>query len=347
MTQMGNALTRRWLAVGILLAALLFAGVCFAIAQAPRYPDKPTRIGVLAAPIAHFDNRDPAQTRFGLLEFRGGLVLASNFRSFGGISAIHTDARGHLLGLTDKGAWLRGRIVYRAGRPSHIADAEMAPIRGPDGKPLAARGWYDAESLADAGDGRFYIGIERVEKLVRFDIGRDGLAARGEPIAVPADFRTLTRNRSLECLAVPPKGASLAGALIAVTEASLDAVANLRAYVIEGRRVTRFAVKRSDEFDVTDCAIHPPDLLLLERRYSLVTGFGIRIRRIALDTIKAGAVVDGPLLFEADLAQQIDNMEGMAVHRNERDETIITLVSDDNFSPLQSTLLLQFALVGR
>jgi hypothetical protein len=39
-------------------------------------------------------------------------------------------------------------------------------------------------------------------------------------------------------------------------------------------------------------------------------------------------------------------MEGMALHRNANGETIITLVSDDNFSPLQRTLLLQFALVG-
>ncbi len=339
---------RRFIA-GALVAALSFAAVSLAIAQAPRYPDKPTPITILTEQIAHFDNRDPAQTRFGQLEFRGGLVLASNFRSFGGISAIHLDSQGtRLLAVTDKGAWLRARIVYRDGRPVRIADAEMAPILGPDGKPLAARGWYDAESLADAGDGRFYVGIERVEKIVRFDIGRHGLAAHGAPIAVPADFSTFTQNKSLECLAVPPKGARLAGALIVVTEQSLDAAGNLRSYVLDGAHATRFSVKRSDEFDVSDCAVLPPaDLLLLERRYSLVAGLGVRIRRIALDGIKSGAVLDGPQLFEADLAQQIDNMEGIALHRNAQGETIVTLVSDDNFSQLQRTLLLQFALVGK
>jgi hypothetical protein len=39
-------------------------------------------------------------------------------------------------------------------------------------------------------------------------------------------------------------------------------------------------------------------------------------------------------------------MEGIAVHRNARGETIISLMSDDNFLPFQRTLLLQFALVG-
>jgi hypothetical protein len=38
-------------------------------------------------------------------------------------------------------------------------------------------------------------------------------------------------------------------------------------------------------------------------------------------------------------------MEGIAVHRNAQGETIITLVSDDNFSAIQRNLLLQFALV--
>jgi hypothetical protein len=39
-------------------------------------------------------------------------------------------------------------------------------------------------------------------------------------------------------------------------------------------------------------------------------------------------------------------MEGIAVHRNAEGETVITLVSDDNFSVIQRNLLLQFTLVG-
>jgi hypothetical protein len=111
--------------------------------------------------------------------------------------------------------------------------------------------------------------------------------------------------------------------------------------------VTRFVVKRSDDFDVSDCTLFSPDeLLLLERRASLARGIIIRIRRIPIADIKEGAVVDGRPIFEADLAYQIDNMEGIAVHRNSAGETIITLVSDDNFSIIQRNLLLQFSVVG-
>ena len=58
-----------------------------------------------------------------------------------------------------------------------------------------------------------------------------------------------------------------------------------------------------------------------------------------------GALVDGPALIFADMGFQIDNMEGLSVHRTAAGELILTLVSDDNFSALQRTILLQFRLV--
>ena len=86
-------------------------------------------------------------------------------------------------------------------------------------------------------------------------------------------------------------------------------------------------------------------LLLLERKFSWLGGVGIRIRRVALASIAPGAVIDGPSIFEADLGNEIDNMEGIDAHVTADGETVLTLVSDDNFSMLQRTLLLQFALV--
>jgi hypothetical protein len=340
-------LSRRRLIAAGLAAGLLAAGGALAFAEAQRYVAAPARVAVEAAPIDSFDANNPSRTRFGALEFRGGLALTSTESAFGGLSGVRVDADGsNFLAVTDNGSWLRGRIVYRNGRPFAIADAEMAPLLGADGSPLAARGWYDAESL-ESDNGILFVGIERVEQIVRFDYGRDGLLARGTPIPVPADFKTFKYNKSLECLAIPPQGSPLAATLIAVTEESLDAQGNHRSYLLRGGEAERFSVRRSDDFDVSDCVVLPPgDLLLLERRYSPLRGLAIRIRRIALASLKPGAVVDGAQLLYADLGFQIDNMEGIAVHRSVSGETILTLVSDDNFSPLQRTLLLQFALVG-
>ncbi|MGA7974103.1 MAG: esterase-like activity of phytase family protein [Pseudolabrys sp.] len=339
--------TRYCLIAGLLLAACLAAAVPLALAAVKRYPPKPVRIAVHAEPIATFDTDHPARTRFGALEFRGGLVLTSKNPSFGGFSALHMAADGsRFLALSDRGAWFKGRIVYRGGRPSGIADAEMAPALAGDGKPLAKHGWYDTESLGLDDAGHAYVGIERVQRIVRFDL-KKGVQARGHPIAVPADFKTLDNNKSLECLAVAPKSSPLAGQLIAVTEHSLDVRGNHRAFLLKGRQVDRFSVKRSDGFDVSDCAILPQgDLLLLERSYSLLAGVAMRIRRIPLAAIKPGALVDGTKLISANLAFQIDNMEGIGVSRDAGGDTILTLVSDDNFSVLQRTLLLQFRLAS-
>jgi len=49
-------------------------------------------------------------------------------------------------------------------------------------------------------------------------------------------------------------------------------------------------------------------------------------------------LIDGKPLIVADLAYQIDNMEGIAVHTNAAGETILTLVSDDNFSVIRQFL---------
>jgi len=338
-------LTRRWLAAGVLFAALILIG-SFSLAEALRTSAAVTRIAIEATSIEAFDNRDPTRIRFGALEFRGGLVLTSNDRAFGGISSLHMEPDGaHFIAITDQGSWLRGRIVYRDGKPVGVADAEMAPMLAWDGKPLASHRWYDVESLVEL-DGQFYAGIERVEKIVRFDFRRFGFAARGEPIKVPAEFKSFSYNQSLECLAAGPPGSPLAGALIVVTERSLDAAGNHRSFLLKGEEVGRFTVKRSGGFDVSDCTVLPPsDLLLLERYFSVTGGLGMRIRRIPLAAIKPGALADGAVLIEADLGFQIDNMEGIAVHRNDAGEIVLTLVSDDNFSPLQRNLLLQFVLV--
>ena len=66
---------------------------------------------------------------------------------------------------------------------------------------------------------------------------------------------------------------------------------------------------------------------------------------IPLGSVAPNAVVDGPTIFEADLGYEIDNFEGIDTHVTESGDTVITLVSDNNFSMLQRTLLMQFVLV--
>ncbi|HET7020624.1 MAG TPA: esterase-like activity of phytase family protein [Xanthobacteraceae bacterium] len=349
-----NDRTRRWRCglagpsqrtITAVIASAWLIGAMPAAAQTSPSAASPHAIEIQAEPITGFDIRDPSRRQFGLLEFRGGLVLRSPEKHFGGLSAIRVAADGaHFLSLTDRGWWFRGRLLYAGTRPSGIADAEMAPILGADGRPLAARGWYDTEAIAEDG-GTLYVGIERVHQIVRFNYGKDGLLARGRAIALPPEMRALPADKGIEALVFVPKGLPLAGTLIAISERGLDTAGNLSAFLIGGATPGAFAIKRDSRYDVTDAALLPGgNMLLLERRFGWDTGLAVRIRRIALGEIKPGALADGAVLFEADLGYEIDNMEGLSVHRAAGGELVLTLVSDDNFSVVQRTLLLQFTL---
>ena len=50
---------------------------------------------------------------------------------------------------------------------------------------------------------------------------------------------------------------------------------------------------------------------------------GIQIRRIALASVVPGAVIDGPVIFNADLGNEIDNMEGIDAHVTPEGETVL------------------------
>jgi hypothetical protein len=305
----------------------------------------PTSIEVNARPLAAFDPRDHSHVRFGALEYRSGLVLTSRYRGFGGLSGIRLDARGeHFIAVSDKGGWFTGRIVYSGRTMTGLADVEAAPLLGPDGRPITARGWFDSESIALDGS-IVYIGLERVNQVLRYDFAEGFTRARGAVVPMPPAVKKLPFNKGLEALVVVPKGLPLAGTLIAMSERGLDEKGNLVAFLVGGPSPGQFSIRRTENFDISDAVILPSgDLLVLERKFSLMSGVGIRIRRLALKDVAPGALVDGPAIFDAGLNEEIDNMEGIDAHVTEEGDTVLTLVSDDNFSLIQRTLLLQFTL---
>jgi hypothetical protein len=306
----------------------------------------PVAIEVKARPLPSFDTPNRSHVRFGKLEYRSGLILTSPFPGFGGLSGLRLDAKGErFISFSDKGSWFTGRIVYSGREMVGLDDVEAAPMLGPDGRPITARGWFDSESIALDGS-LVYIGLERVNQVLRFDFSKGFTRARGEVVPMPPAVKKLPFNKGLEALVFVPKGLPLAGTLIAISERGLDAGGNLIAFLVGGPTPGQFSVRRTDNFDVSDAVLLPSgELLVLERKFSLLAGIGIRIRRIPLTSLAPGAVVDGPSIFEADLGEEIDNMEGIDAHVTPEGDTVLTMVSDDNFSLIQRTLLLQFTLL--
>ncbi len=326
---------------------LLALAVCVAPLKAETATPGPLLIEIKSTLIDSFETRHPDRRRFGKLEFRGGLVLTSPNRNFGGLSGMTIDPDGkQFLAVTDRGFWLSGTIEANGDRPTGISKAAIAPVIAPDGKPAGESRRYDTESMARDGN-TIYLGVERVNEILKFDFGKNGLLARAEQVPVPPGVKKLPSNGGLEGLAFVPIGMSLAGTLIALGEQGVSKTDDNPAFLIGGPSPGEFTFRRLDDFDVTDATITPDgQLIVLERHFSLTRGVNMRVRRAALSGIKPGVRVEGDVLFAADGGYEIDNMEAIAAHRNAAGETILTILSDDNFNTLlQRTVLLRFAIV--
>ncbi|MDC9834766.1 esterase-like activity of phytase family protein [Rhizobium binxianense] len=287
-----------------------------------------------------------SETKFGSLEFLGGLEMVSSRALFGSLSSIRfRQDQKHFIVVLDTGQWLTGSIERDAkGRLSGLSNVVITPMKNSAGRSFEGKGYMDAEGLALDGD-RILVSFEQRHRV---DIYPDpGFAQSGAigtlPILIPP--KMLSDNRGIETIAVAPASSPLKGSVVIVSERGLDSDGNRLAAILSGPLKGRFAVERDGSFDVTDGAFLPNgDLLLLERRFNMAEGIGMRLRRIKGVDIRPDAVVDGELLLEGNFNSQIDNMEGLDVFQAADGTTHIILVSDDNHSILQRNLMLEFRL---
>jgi hypothetical protein len=300
-------------------------------------------MAVRSRPITEFRiGRD--QRVFGPLRFVGGLELVSRNRIFGGFSALRFMTPGaRFVGVSDLGYWYFGTIDRDPqGRPAGVSDFTMEPLTARNGKISRNRQFVDAEGLAIA-DGIATVSFERDHRISQYKLepGRMGRQIRNLDIGIPKN--ELRNNKSLETIVAAPKSSPFAGALLTISEGSLNEAGNMFAAVLSGPREGIFFVQRSDNFDVTDGAFLPNgDLLILERRASWASGVAIRLRRLPGNAIRPDATVDGEIVLQADMGYQIDNMEGLDIWRAADGTTRVSMISDDNQSFLQRNLYLEF-----
>lgn len=329
-----------------LIAAVLVAAVLPAQAA-----DIPARIS--ARPLAGFSTATPNKTRFGGLDFVGGFTISSNRREVGALSGLVITGAGRgLLAITDDGLMLKAAIVRdKAGRPTGLADAalrRMATTAGPL-SPVKVKADTEGLDLYKGADGRTYavVSFEQKPAVVTGPLGADGFIGPMAGVELPKETRRLQSNRGLESVAALPAGSGLPGRFLVIAEqaerkAGTD---NPPGWVIGGKAPLAFRVKRSLDYDITDAKVGPDErLYLLERKFSFSEGIHCRIRVLSLKDIRAGAVIDGPTLFEASFAEEIDNMEGLSVWRTANGETRLSLISDDNRTFFQRTIYLEFRL---
>jgi len=286
----------------------------------------------------------PETGEIGGLIWRGGFELRASDPHFGGLSGLMASPDGsRLTAVSDKGSWVEFAPQLDAGGDLvglEFGDGVWA-LCGTDGKVLHETWDLDAESLARLPDGSLVVAFEHNHRLWRYPAGAAPLAGIPAPLPLPQQTAALRRNSGFEALSELPDGD-----LLAIAEGSEEA-SESPAFLWRDGVWSALVYRRDGGFRPTGATLLPDgDLLVLERSFSILAGVRIRLVRVPGAAIVAGASLEGTIVAELAPPVTLDNMEGIAATRGPAGETLVYLISDDNFNALQRTLLLLFALRG-
>ena len=296
---------------------------------------EPVRVSATPLPL---NAEDPTDTRVGGLIYRGGLALASDNPDFGGFSALGVSGDGErMIALSDRGRRLSARLVVdEAGNLAGLRDADLATMAGLDGRPLADKSESDAEAMSPGVDGEIIVAFERQHRLWRYP------PAQIAPLAMshPDELENLPANSGIEALTLLDDGS-----LLAVAEGESGRRESL-AWVSDRHGWSVMTYARTGGFRVTGAATLPGgDVVVLERRYTARGGSAARIKRVSAASIEPGAALSGETIAELREPLNLDNFEGIEARPDGAGATLLYIISDDNFSADQRTLLMMFELV--
>lgn len=312
---------------------------------------RPFDVKVQVLPFTDFKPSSPGKKDFGVLTFQGGAVLQGNRPEFGGFSGLQiVDGGKRIIAISDSGYWLTGTITRDENNNLGSLDkTRMVQIYSGIGPRQPRDKYYrDAEALAIS-DEKLFVSFEASNVLSQYGFSQTSLDLEPKTIPLPDALKNIDINKGMEALAHAPQKSSLAGHLVTILERHGRRADPTVGWILKpdgaSKKEGRFQLRKDRLFDITEAGfLDNGDLLVLERRFTIATGVGMRLRKINGDTIKAGAFLDGPVVFEAGIAHHIDNMEAMSIYQNAAGETIIAFLSDDNHSVLQRTIFLEFIL---
>jgi len=249
---------------------------------------------------------------------------------FGGFSGIElSDDGAHFTAISDRGHIIQGQITRQNGRITALAAGPLHPLLGPNGQVPSGK-WRDAEGLAIAVDGTIYISFEGIHRLWKYTRPTSPAIHLPRPDA----FKSMQSNSSLEALAIDRQGW-----LYTLPERSGQTTRPFPVFRFDGKKWTQpFDISRSQGFLPVGADFGPDGwLYLLERGFS---GFGFqsRVRRFDVST---GQIRAEQTLLHTPIRLH-DNLEGLAVWRDQQGKIRLTMISDDNFRALQSTQIVEY-----
>jgi len=320
----------------LLCAAALALAACDRSSADPPIAEQWRGLDVTAEPVAL-----GAET-VGRLRYRGGVALEARQRVFGGLSGMEVLEDNRLIAVSDNGDWFEATLVLgENGDLIGARDWRTAFMRDEDGEPFADKESGDSEDLAQLTDGRFAVSFEQTQSIRIYDLNRDG--PFGAAVAGPrlAETQDLPNNQGLEAITSTGDGELIVGS---------EGESTSTARIWRARLDARAAVAPSAQYGLEPgysltSLDRLPDgsYVALERFFAPVIGARARITRFSFDA--DGDIANIELLATLAPPMPVDNFEAISAVRGPHGATRLYIVSDDNFSRRQRTLLLAFDLV--
>ena len=318
-----------------LLLAALFATSC----------SQPAPVaGTTTAQVIALFPDSPETHQLGLLDWRGGVHISNSDERFGGLSALEASTDGtRLLAVSDSAWWVRTDLLWSdAGALTGVDNLIITPLRDAAGNHLEGES-ADSEGVASLGDGRYVVSFEREPRIWCYNLGEDwSRADRARPNLTesPPTESPIPHNGGMEAITLIDDGSLLVGIEWPFSTDTLYDVWRQT----EGRWQMS-SMTAPTEHGLTGMTAIDGQVYALERYWTPAVGSRVRIVRFAQTMLDSDAVIEPELLAEFDTTLSVDNFEGItAFHRD--GETILLIVSDDNYNPQQRTLLMAFAVTG-
>jgi hypothetical protein len=338
MQSCANMLRSRVNAFFFFAARLLFCSFlcCSSIAVGAQVNSPTVRIELESIDV---DAKRPERRAFGSLQLLAAFHLHSKDHRFGGLSGLSFGTDGRLYAISDRGYWLSAKVTTDAnGVLSDLGDWQIAPLLSTAKTPVSGR-LRDAEALTRVKDGSFLVGFEGVHRIWRYAAPPATFESVPTPEQTPPALARAPRNGGIEALTELPDGR-----LLLLTEDLENSDGSTKGWIRENGAWAELSYRAADGFYVTDCAaLANGDLLILERRFALLAILSTRVTLVTASSVKPRAKLTGKELLKLEQPLAVENFEGIAVRQSAKGTSIL-LVSDDNYSPFQQTLLLQFLL---
>lgn len=325
------------------LVLLLAASLATACSQ-PATPPSAAPGSVPSVEAVSLFPATPQAHRLGLLDWRGGLHISDSDERFGGLSALEVSADGtRLLAVSDSAWWVTTHLRWSAeGELAGIGNLVISPLRDEAGNHLEDDAG-DSEGLAALGGGRYAVSFERDHRVWSYDLGEDWSGtdqALPIPMETPPTAMPIPHNGGMEALTLLDDGSLLVGIEWPFSTDTLYDLWRETAGVWQTS-----TMRAATEHGLTGMTVIDGQVYALERYWTPAVGSRVRIIRFAQSALDTDQTIEPELLGELGASTSVDNFEGItAFHRD--GETILLIVSDDNYSPTQRTLLLAFAVTG-